>query len=55
MGEYHVRYYRRHFAGAKKRLLRNCRFGPLTRELKPDGSFGDILIIKPHKVDETFA
>ena len=52
-GEYHVRYYIRHFTDAKKRLSRNCRYWPLIREIKPDGSFGDIVVIRPGKVDET--
>jgi hypothetical protein len=53
VGEYHVRYYVRHFGDAKKRLVRNCRFWPLIRELKPDGSFGDIIVLRPNKVEET--
>jgi hypothetical protein len=55
MGEYHVKYYVRHYADSKKRLVRNCKFWPLIRELKPDGSFGDILVIRPNKVEETLA
>ena len=39
----------------KNRLVRNCRFWPLIREIKPDGNFGDIVFIRPAKVDETLA
>ena len=35
--------------------MRNCKFWPLIREIKPDGNFGDIAVIKPPKVDETLA
>jgi hypothetical protein len=52
-GEYHVRHYVRHYGDAKKRLVRNCRQWPLTREIKPSGDFGDIVVIKPQKVDAT--
>jgi hypothetical protein len=52
-GEYHLRYYVRHYADAKKRLVRNCRHWPLIREIKPDGRFGDIVVIRPNKVEET--
>jgi hypothetical protein len=37
------------------RLVRNCHHLPLIRELKPDGSFGDIVVINPDKVEETLA
>ena len=53
MGEYHVRCYIKQFADAKKRLVRNCRYWPLIRALKPDGSFGDIVYIRPCKVEKT--
>ncbi len=55
VGECHVRYYIRNWIDAKKRLVRNCKHWPLIRELKPDGSFGDIVVIKPQKVEETLA
>ena len=52
-GEYHVRYYVKHYADSKKRLVRNCKFWPLIRELKANGDFGDIVVIRPAKVEET--
>jgi hypothetical protein len=55
MGVYHVRYYVRHFADSRKRLVRNCKFWPLIREIKPNGEFGDIVVIRPQKVEETLA
>ena len=54
-GEHHVRCCTRHFTDARKRLVRNCRFWPLIREIKPDGNFGDIVFIRPAKADETLA
>jgi hypothetical protein len=53
IGEYHVRYYVRQFDDAKKKLVRNCRYWPLIREIKPDGYFGDIIVLRPSKVEET--
>jgi hypothetical protein len=55
MGEHQVGCYVRQHADAKKRLVQNCRFWPLTREIKPDGSFGDTAVIKPSKVEEMLA
>ncbi len=55
VGEHHARCYIRNWIDAKKRLVRNCKHWPLIRELKPDGSFGDIVVIKPQKVEETLA
>jgi hypothetical protein len=54
-GEYHVKYYIRNFTQAKKRTTRNCKYWPLIRELRPDGNFGAILMIRPDKVDELLA
>jgi hypothetical protein len=51
VGEYHIKYYVRQFTDAKKRLVRNCRFWPLIREIKPDGNFGDIIVLRPNKVE----
>ena len=53
LGEYHVKYYVRQFDDAKKKLVRNCRYWPLIREIKPDGYFGDIIVLRPSKVEET--
>ena len=53
MGTYHVKYYVRQEKDSRTRLVRNCRYWPLIRELKPDGSFGDLVIIRPDKVEET--
>jgi hypothetical protein len=55
IGEDHVRCSVRHFGDAKKRLVRNCRFWPLICEIKPSGDFGDIVVIRPNKVEETLA
>ena len=53
MGEHHARHHVWHFAEVKRRLVRNCRHWPLMRSLRPDGSCGDILFIKPSNVQET--
>jgi hypothetical protein len=37
------------------REVRNCRYWPLIREIKPDGNVGDIMFIRPNKVDEHLA
>ena len=52
-GEYHVRYYVQHYADSKKRLVRNCKFWPLIRVLNVNGDFGDIVVIRPAKVEDT--
>jgi chemotaxis protein histidine kinase CheA len=54
-GEYHAKYYIRNYAQAKKRTTRNCKYWPLIRELRPDGNFGAIVMIRPEKVDELLA
>ena len=52
--EYHVKYYVRNIADAKKKLVRNCKHWPLIREIKqPSGEFGDTIVLRPSKVDET--
>jgi hypothetical protein len=53
MGEHHVRCHMRQHTDTKKGLVQNCRFWPLMRALKPDGSFGETVVIEPNKVDET--
>jgi hypothetical protein len=53
LGEHHVRCYVRQFDDAKKKLVRNCQHWPLIREIKPDGYFGDIIVLKPSKAEET--
>jgi hypothetical protein len=56
IGEYHVRYYVRNALDSRKRLVRNCRYWPLIREIKqPSGEFGDIIMLRPNKVDEVLA
>jgi hypothetical protein len=56
IGEYHVKYYVRNVIDSKKRLVRNCRYWPLIREIKqPSGEFGDIVVLQPNKVEETLA
>lgn len=52
IGELHVRCWVRHFQDAKKRLTRSCRHWPLIRKIKPDGDFGDIMMLEPSKVEE---
>jgi hypothetical protein len=54
-GEYHVKYFIRNYTQSKKRTTRNCKYWPLIRELRPDGNFGAILMIRPEKVDELLA
>jgi hypothetical protein len=52
IGEYHVRCYVRNALDSRKRLVRNCRHWPLTREIKqPSGEFGDIIMLRPNKLD----
>jgi hypothetical protein len=55
LGEYHARYYIREYENAKKRRVMECRFWPLIRELRADGNFGAIVMIRPNKVDEILA
>ena len=56
IGEYHVKYYVRNVTDSKKNLVRHCRFWPLLREIKqPSGEFGDIIVLRPNKVEETLA
>jgi hypothetical protein len=56
IGEYHVKYYVQNVIDSKKRLVRNCRYWPLIREIKqPSGKFGDIVVLRPNKVEETLA
>lgn len=54
-GEYHTKYYIRNYTQAKKRTTRNCKYWPLIREIRPDGNFGAILMVRPDKVDELLA
>jgi hypothetical protein len=55
-GECHVRCHARNALDSRKRLVRNCRCWPLTREIKqPSGEFGDIVMPRPNKVDEVLA
>ncbi len=56
VGEYHVKYYVRNAIDSRKRLVRNCRYWPLIREIKqPSGEFGDIIVLRPNKVAELLA
>jgi hypothetical protein len=55
LGEYHARYYIREYENAKKRRVMDCRFWPLIRELRADGNFGAIVMIRPNKVDDILA
>jgi hypothetical protein len=56
VGEYHVKYYVRNAMDSRKRLVRNCRYWPFIREIKqPSGEFGDIIVLRPNKVEETLA
>ena len=55
LGEYHIRYYIRQYEDAKKRRVMDCRYWPLIRELRADGNFGAIVMIRPNKVDEILA
>jgi hypothetical protein len=52
LGEYHVKYYVRNAADAKKRLVCNCRYWPLVYEIRHDGYFGQMISVRPSKVDE---
>jgi hypothetical protein len=55
LGEYHTKYYIRQYEDAKKRRVMDCRFWPLIRELRADGNFGAIVMVRPSKVDEILA
>jgi hypothetical protein len=52
LGDYHVRFYVRNAADAKKRLVCNCRYWPLVYEIRHDGHFGQMISVQPNKVDE---
>jgi hypothetical protein len=54
-GAYHTKYYIRNYTQSKKRTTRNCKYWPLIRELRPDGNFGSIVMVRPDKVDELLA
>jgi hypothetical protein len=54
-GTYHVRYYIRHHIQSKTRVTRLCRYWPLIREIRPDGHFGDIIMIQPDRVEKHLA
>jgi hypothetical protein len=54
-GEYHVKYYIRNYQQSKRRATRACKYWPLIREIRPDGNFGAILMVRPDKVDELLA
>ena len=51
-GRYHMRFHLRYFVDSKKRLVTYYKHWPLIREVKPGGSFGVIVFIKPRKVEE---
>ena len=56
IGECHVKYYVRNVTDAKKKLVRQCKHWPLIREIKqPSGEFGDIIVLRPNKVEELLA
>jgi hypothetical protein len=55
LGEYHARYYIREYENSKKRRVMDCRYWPLIRELRADGNFGAIVMIRPNKVEEILA
>jgi hypothetical protein len=52
LGDYHVKFYVRNAADAKKRLVCNCRYCPLEYEIRHDGHFGQMISVRPNKVDE---
>jgi hypothetical protein len=54
-GEYHTKYYIRNYQQSKRRTTRTCKYWPLIRELRPDGNFGAIIMVRPDKVDEMLA
>ena len=46
-----MKYYVRNAIDSRKRLVRNCRYWPLIKEIKqPSGEFGDIIVLRPNKV-----
>jgi hypothetical protein len=56
IGECHVKHCTRNFTGAKKKLVRHCRHWSLIRKItQPSGNFGDIIVLRPSKVEETLA
>jgi hypothetical protein len=54
IGQYHVRYYIRHYQQAKTKPIRECKQWPLIREMKGE-EFGAIIMVRPEKVDEVLA
>ena len=52
-GVYHVKWYIRHHEDAKSMLQCNCRFWPEIHEIIPDGGFGPLYPVSPHKVAKT--
>jgi hypothetical protein len=51
-GEYHIRYFIKKDADAKKKKTRACQFWPLLWELLRDGYLGAIIQVKPTRVDK---
>jgi hypothetical protein len=56
VGEHHVKCYVRNVNDSKKRLVGDCKHWPLIREIKqPSSEFGDIIVLRPNKVEEILA
>ena len=52
-GKYTVRFFIREHTNSKQRQLRNCRYWPEIHELRPNGTLGKIVPIRPGKVEYT--
>ena len=50
-GEYTVRFYIREHANSKDRQLRNCRYWPEVHKLRQNGMLGEIIPVRPGRVD----
>ncbi|KAI2508403.1 hypothetical protein MHU86_6077 [Fragilaria crotonensis] len=49
-GKYKVWFYIREHANSKERQLRNCRYWPEIHKIRPNGTLGEIVPIRPGKV-----
>ena len=52
-GNYRVWFYIREHANSKSRQLRNCRYWPEVHQLRPNGTLGPVVPIRPGRVDAT--
>ena len=51
-GYYQVRFQMRHAQDSQTRTLRSCRYWPEVHRRQPDGTLGDIIMVRPGKVEK---